>query len=325
MQKKILVTGGAGYIGSQTCKTLKSQGYIPVVYDNLSRGHDWAIKWGPFVKGNISETERLVRTMNEHQVDAVIHFAAYAYVGESVIHPEMYFENNVGGTLSLLRAMQRSKVDKIVFSSTCATYGIPSTLPITEDHPQNPINPYGESKVMVEKMLRDCAKAWGLKSIALRYFNAAGGDLDGEIGETHDPETHLIPLVIQAGLKDSTIQIFGNDYETNDGTCVRDYVHVQDLAHAHCRALERLQNREASLEVFNLGTGRGYSVLEVIEKTSALLGKKIKKEFGPRRPGDPAVLVADPTKAEKILQWKAQHSDLGTLLKSALRWSQKST
>ena len=324
MSNKILVTGGAGYIGSHTCKMLKAQGFQPVVYDNLSRGHAWAIQWGPLVKGDLQETERLVRTLQEHQIKAVVHFAALAYVGESVQKPELYYENNFGGSLSLLKAMQKADVKKIVFSSTCATYGNPQTDSLAETHPQNPINPYGQSKLMVEKLLQDAVHAWGLQAVSLRYFNAAGADPDGDIGEAHDPETHLIPLAVQAGLgKLKEILIFGNDYPTPDGTCLRDYIHVNDLASAHILALKKLLADEISYDVFNLGTGQGYSVLQIIDQVSELLGFKVVSRFVNRRPGDPAKLVADAKKALDLLGWKAQSSDLKTLIHSAILWEKK--
>lgn len=324
MSNKILVTGGAGYIGSHTCKMLKAQGYEPVVYDNLGRGHAWAIQWGPLVKGDLHETERLVRTLQEHQIQAVIHFAAFAYVGESVQKPELYYENNFGGTLSLLKAMQKANVKKIVFSSTCATYGNPEEEFLTESHPQNPINPYGQSKLMVEKLLQDAVRAWALQAVALRYFNASGADPAGEIGEAHDPETHLIPLAIQAGLgKLKEISIFGNDYPTPDGTCLRDYIHVNDLASAHICALRQLLDNKITFDAFNLGTGHGYSVLEVIDKVSAVLGNKVPCHLTGRREGDPPKLVADASRAFKFLGWKAQFSDLETLITSAVAWEKK--
>ncbi len=303
---------------------LKAQGFEPVVYDNLSRGHAWAVKWGPLVKGDLQETERLVRTLQEHKIQAVIHFAAFAYVGESVEKPEMYYENNFGGSLSLLKAMQRAEVKKLVFSSTCATYGIPQTDALAETHPQNPINPYGQSKLMVEKMLQDSARAWGLQAVSLRYFNAAGADSEGDLGETHDPETHLIPLAIQAGLgKRKEICIFGNDFSTPDGTGLRDYIHVTDLAVAHISALKKLLDNSIQYDVFNLGTGHGYSVLEVIAKVSDVLGVKVPTRVTGRRPGDPAKLVANPMKAQLQLGWQAQHSDLETLIRSAVQWEKK--
>jgi UDP-arabinose 4-epimerase len=321
---KVLVTGGAGYIGSQTCKALKQKGHEPIVFDNLSRGHAWAIKWGPLVKGSLSETEKIVKTLKDHAIEAVIHFAAYAYVGESVEKPEMYYENNFGGSLSLLKAMQRAGVKTLVFSSTCASYGVPQTELISEEHPQSPINPYGQSKLMVEKAMQDCAVAWGLKACALRYFNAAGADLDGDLGESHDPETHLIPLVINAGLgKASAISVFGQDYATADGTCIRDYIHVQDLAAAHVVALEKTFEASAGFEAFNLGTGKGYSVQQIIDKVSSVLGSKVPQKMAPRRAGDPPVLVADVSKAKNILNWQAAHSDLDTIIGSAIKWQNK--
>ena len=324
MSNKILVTGGAGYIGSHTCKMLQAQGFEPVVYDNLSRGHAWAIKWGPLVKGDLQETERLVRTLQEHKIQAVIHFAAFAYVGESVEKPEMYYENNFGGTLSLLKAMQRANVKKIVFSSSCATYGNPQTESLAETHPQDPINPYGQSKLMVEKMLQDAVHAWGLQAVSLRYFNAAGADAEGDLGEVHDPETHLIPLAIQAGLgQRKEILIFGNDYPTPDGTCLRDYIHVNDLAAAHITALKKLLENSITYDVFNLGAGVGYSVLQVIAKISEVLGVQVQSRITARRAGDPPQLVADTKKASAKLNWKPQYSDLDTLIKSAVAWEKK--
>ncbi len=324
MSNKILVTGGAGYIGSHTCKILKAQGFEPVVYDNLSRGHSSAIKWGPLVKGDLHETERLVRTLEEHKIQAVVHFAAFAYVGESVEKPELYYENNFGGTLSLLKAMQKAKVKKIVFSSTCATYGNPLTEYLSETHPQNPINPYGQSKLMVEKMLVDMVHTKSIEAIALRYFNAAGADLDGEIGENHEPETHLIPLAVQAGLgKRKELSVFGADFNTPDGTGLRDYIHVNDLATAHIAALKKLLDHSITYDAFNLGTGFGYSVMEVIEKVSQVLGAKVRYKIFGRRAGDPAKLVANATKAFNELGWKAQFSDLDTIVKSAVLWEKK--
>lgn len=324
MSKNILVTGGAGYIGSQTCKTLHQWGFRPIVYDNLSRGHGSTVKWGPLIKGDLSETEKISRALVENKVEAVVHFAAYAYVGESVQKPELYYENNVHGTLSLLQAMQKSGVNKIVFSSTCATYGTPRTDSITEDHLQNPINPYGQTKLMVEKILQDCAPAWGLKSCALRYFNAAGADIDGDLGEMHDPETHLIPLVIMAALeKAPPISIFGDNYPTKDGTCIRDYIHVQDLATAHVQSLNYLfAADEPTFSAFNLGTGQGHSVREVIQGVEQIIGKKVPQLMGSPRTGDPAKLVADAGKAQKILKWKPQYSDLHQILRTAFQWIQ---
>jgi len=240
----ILVTGGAGYIGSHTCKQLKKYGLSPIVYDNLSRGHKEFVQWGPFVEGDILDTEKVKKTLEEHKIQAVIHFAAFAYVGESVENPSLYYKNNVHGTFSLLEAMLKANVKNLVFSSTCATYGIPEKIPLMEDMPQNPINPYGQTKLMIEKILRDYGTAYGFKSVCLRYFNAAGADQDGVIGERHNPETHLIPLAIEAALKNKTMKIFGNDYETPDGTCLRDYIHVTDLAEPPLLALKHLHNAE---------------------------------------------------------------------------------
>ncbi|HUC12230.1 MAG TPA: UDP-glucose 4-epimerase GalE, partial [Stellaceae bacterium] len=264
MTPSILVTGGAGYIGSHACKRLAHAGYRPVVYDNLSRGHREAVRWGPLVEGDLADGARLRAAIVEYRVAAVMHFAAYAYVGESVTNPALYYRNNLAGSLSLLEAMRESGVGEIVFSSTCATYGTPDIVPIRESAPQSPVNPYGETKLAIERALHWYGQAYGLRSVALRYFNAAGADPEGEIGECHEPETHLVPLVLQAALgQRSHIDIFGTDYPTPDGTAIRDYVHVDDLATAHLRALERLRGGGDSIAV-NLGTGSGCSVREVI-------------------------------------------------------------
>lgn len=262
---KVLVTGGAGYIGSHACKALAKAGYQPIVFDNLVYGHEWAVQWGPLEKGDILDRGQLDTAFRKHRPDAVMHFAAYAYVGESMMLPGKYYRNNVVGSLTLLEAMQDHGVDKIVFSSTCATYGVPDRIPIDENACQSPINPYGMSKLMVERILADFGNAHGINWIALRYFNAAGADLDNQIGETHDPETHLVPLVLDAasGRRDS-ITIFGNNYDTADGTCIRDYIHVSDLASAHVKALDALGSETAS-GAFNLGNGMGYSVQQVID------------------------------------------------------------
>jgi UDP-arabinose 4-epimerase len=261
---RVLVTGGAGFIGSHTCKALACAGLEPVVLDDLSMGHRGAVRWGPFIHGNVGNRSLLRQMMAEHRIEGVIHFAAHAYVGESVSEPRKYFHNNVANTLALLDAMMDVGVQRIVFSSTCATYGLPESLPIGEDHPQRPVNPYGESKLFVEKILQAYGHAYGLRWITLRYFNAAGADPDGELGEVHEPETHLIPLVIHAALGQRPwIDVFGTDYKTSDGTAIRDFIHVTDLADAHARALRHLRNGGESLAL-NLGTGTGYSVREVI-------------------------------------------------------------
>jgi UDP-arabinose 4-epimerase len=320
MSQSVLVTGGAGYIGSHACKVLARAGYQPVVFDNLSRGHRGAVRWGPFVEGDIADRLRLCAALAEHRVSAVMHFAAYAYVGESVADPALYYRNNLGGTLSLLEAMRETGVSEIVFSSTCATYGIPDGVPIGESTPQRPVNPYGETKLAIERALHWYGEAYGMRSAALRYFNAAGADPEGEIGECHEPETHLVPLVLQAALgQRPQIDIFGTDYPTPDGTAIRDYVHVHDLAIAHLRALERLGAGGDSIGV-NLGTGSGHSVREVIAAAEAVSGRMVPARDAPRRPGDPPALVADPSLAAEILGWRAQHSDLDTIIRTALAW-----
>jgi UDP-arabinose 4-epimerase len=320
MSQAILVTGGAGYVGSHACKVLARAGYRPVVFDNLSRGRREAVRWGPLVEGDLADVARLSAALAEHRVSAVMHFAAFAYVGESVAEPALYYRNNLGGTLSLLEAMRKAGVGEIVFSSTCATYGTPDVVPITEDSPQCPVNPYGETKLAIERALHWYGQAYGVRSAALRYFNAAGADPEGEIGECHEPETHLVPLVLQAALgQRPQIDIYGTDYPTPDGTAIRDYIHVQDLALAHLRALERLRGGGGNIAV-NLGTGHGRSVREVIAAAEAATSRKVPAQAAPRRPGDPPALVADPSLAAEILGWRAQHSDLDTIIRTALAW-----
>jgi UDP-arabinose 4-epimerase len=319
----VLVTGGAGYIGSHACKALARAGYQPVVYDNLSRGHADAVKWGPLVKGDLGDTELLRQTLRQHRISAVMHFAAFAYVGESVAKPGLYYANNVGGMISLLSAMEVEGVDRIVFSSSCATYGIPESQPISEAAPQVPINPYGRTKLICEWMLRDAAAATGLRHVALRYFNAAGADPEGEIGERHDPETHVIPLALLATTGQAELQVFGTDYPTPDGTCIRDYIHVDDLARAHVMALRHLEDGGESLAV-NLGTGRGHSVMNVIESVERVTGRTVARTFAPRRPGDPAELRADPSKAEQVLGFRARHTELDQIVAHAAPWFRQS-
>ena len=320
MSQAVLVTGGAGYIGSHACKALAGAGFQPVVFDNLSRGHREAVRWGPLVEGDLADRQRLCAALIEHKVEAVMHFAAYAYVGESVTDPALYYRNKLGGTLSLLEALREAGIGEIVFSSTCATYGIPDGVPIREDAPQRPVNPYGETKLAIERALHWYAAAYGLRSVSLRYFNAAGADPEGEIGEHHEPETHLVPLVLQAALGHRPhIDIFGTDYPTPDGTAIRDYVHVCDLAIAHMRALERLRGGGGSAAV-NLGTGQGHSVREVIAAAELASGRKVPARAAPRRPGDPPALVADPSLAGEILGWHPQHSDLDTIIRTSLAW-----
>jgi UDP-arabinose 4-epimerase len=321
----ILVTGGAGYIGSHTCKHLAAAGYQPVVLDNLVQGHQWAVKWGPLVVGDISDLELVRNKVREFGIKAVIHFAAHAYVGESVQNPRKYFHNNVSGTLAFLDALMDSGIDKFIFSSSCATYGIPHQLPIKEDHPQQPINPYGASKLMIENVLRWYGKAYNLRSVILRYFNAAGADPEGEIGEDHSPETHLIPLVIAAAQgKAPEIEIFGTDYDTKDGTAVRDYIHVCDLAAAHVKAVSHLLLGGPEDQV-NLGTGRGHTIREVISSVEEVSGRSVPYRQGPRRAGDPAALVADSTKAETMLGWRPKFSELRTMVESAWRWHENAS
>jgi len=316
-----MVTGGAGYIGSFTCKALAQAGFQPVVYDNLSRGHRWAVKWGPLVEKDLEDRVALLTAFETYRPVAVLHFAAYAYVGESMTAPELYYRNNLVNSLTLLDCMREAGVDKIVFSSTCATYGVPQCVPIPDDHPQNPINPYGESKRAIEQALRWYGEAHDLKWAALRYFNAAGGDPDGELGEAHAPETHLIPLAIEAALgRRSHVDIFGEDYDTPDGTAVRDYIHVTDLAAAHVRALDHLLGASGESRAFNLGTGSGYSVRQVLDAVEAASGARNIGRSAPRRPGDPPALVADAAAAAHILGWAPKHSGLAEIVGTALDW-----
>ena len=320
MSETILVTGGAGYVGSHACKALARAGYRPVAYDSLIRGNREAVRWGPLVQADLADAKRLIDTIKSFEVAAVLHFAAFAYVGESVDEPGLYFRNNVANTLTLLEAMRTSAVRHIVFSSSCATYGVPERVPITESAPQRPVNPYGESKLMVERMLHWYGAAHGFTHAALRYFNAAGADPEGEIGEAHEPETHLIPLVLQAAMgQRARIDVLGTDYPTPDGTAVRDYIHVQDLADAHVRAVQLLLRGGLSITV-NLGTGAGHSVREVIAAAERVTGRRVPRREAPRRFGDPPVLVADPSRARELLGWRATHSDLDTILKTAWAW-----
>ena len=320
MKPAILVTGGAGYIGSHTCKVLAGSGCVPIAYDNLVYGHPWAAQWGPLVRGDVADGQLVRDALRTYEVKAVVHFAAYAYVGESVENPRKYFQNNVAGTLSLLDAMLDAGVKHIVFSSTCATYGIPARIPIREDEPVRPVNPYGESKLFVERALHWYGRAYGLTWAALRYFNAAGADPDGELGEEHAPETHLIPLVIKAAIGELPyMEIYGTDYPTPDGTAIRDYIHVTDLAEAHVRALHHLWGGGESV-ILNLGTGQGHSVREVVQGVEQVSGKPVPAREAPRRPGDPPALVADATQAERILQWRPKRSELSTVVETAWRW-----
>jgi UDP-arabinose 4-epimerase len=316
----VLLVGGAGYIGSHTAKYLSGQGYRPVVYDDLSRGHRGAVKWGPLEIGDIGDSARLVEVIGKHAPRAVVHFAAFAYVGESVTDPAIYYRNNVAGTLSLLEAMRATGLRHLVFSSTCATYGVPQTVPIVEESAQNPINPYGRTKLMVEQILADYSQAYDLRSVCLRYFNAAGADPDGEIGEEHDPEPHIIPIVLEvAAGRRKAVSIFGTDYPTPDGTCVRDYIHVTDLAQAHFLALRHLLSGGASVNL-NLGNGAGYSVRQVVDAAEKVTGKRVTVEYGPRRPGDPPELVGSAAKARGLLGWQPQYASIEDILRTAWAW-----
>lgn len=320
MKKKILIVGGAGYIGSHVNKLLTRSGYDTIVFDNLSTGHKRLVKWGELIIGDIGDSKQLDLVFENYDIDCVMHFAAFAYVGESVADPQKYYGNNVIATVNLLDAMLRHKVNNFIFSSSCATFGEPEKMPITEDTLQNPINPYGRSKLMVEQILDDYSRAYGLKYSALRYFNAAGCDRDGDTGEDHNPETHIIPLVLDAALgKRESITIFGTDYPTRDGTCVRDYIHVEDLAQAHKSAAEYLLDGGES-DVFNLGTGVGNSVKEIIEAVKKVSNVDFKVETGKRRPGDPPVLVASSEKAAKTLNWTPEYTDIEKIIATALNW-----
>lgn len=316
----ILVCGGAGYIGSHINKQLNREGYETVIFDNLTYGHREAVKWGNFVQGDLSNMDEIRSVFKTYKVDAVFHFAAYAYVGESVEKPERYYYNNVVNTLHLLKVMREYGCNKIIFSSTCATYGEPQRVPITEDMPQNPINPYGMTKLTVERIFQDYARAYDLKYVVLRYFNAAGADPDGEIGESHNPETHLIPLVLEAASgKLSEVKVFGIDYNTPDGSCIRDYIHVTDLASAHILALHYLEKGGVS-DSFNLGNAVGTSVLEVVEAVKRVTGRDFRVTLAKRRAGDPAKLVGSSDKARKILGWKPMFGDIDTIVEHAWRW-----
>lgn len=316
---RVVVTGGAGYIGSHACKALRAAGWEPVVYDNLVYGHREAVKWGPFEQGNILDEARLAEVFAAYQPVAVMHFAAFAYVGESVTEPEKYYRNNVEGTAALLRAMRKADISRLIFSSSCATYGMAETIPISEAQLQSPINPYGRTKLIGEQIARDYAHAYGFDCIALRYFNAAGADIDGEIGEDHDPETHLIPLVLQAaaGIRPA-ITVFGDDYDTPDGTCIRDYIHVEDLADAHVRAIERLIPGQGM--TYNVGTGSGFSVREVIDACRRVTGHPIAVVERPRRAGDPPALVASSDAIRRDLGWSPRFTTVEPIVASAWAW-----
>jgi len=316
---KVLVTGGAGYIGSHAVRQLSVAGHDVWVYDNLSLGHRAAVPAGRLIQGELFDRPKLIESLRQHRIDAVMHFAAFASVGESVADPAKYYQNNVVASLNLLEAMRAAEVTQIVFSSTTATYGVPERIPITEDEPQNPINPYGFGKLVIERALADYASAYGFAFAALRYFNAAGASAAGDLGEDHDPETHLIPIVLQVALgQRQQITILGDDYPTPDGTCIRDYIHVDDLGRAHVAALERLA---AGLGLYlNLGTGRGYSVREVIDACRRVTGHAIPAVIGPRRPGDPPELVADSSRAQKVLDWRCQYNEIESIVSTAWKW-----
>jgi UDP-arabinose 4-epimerase len=318
----ILVTGGAGYIGAQTCKALAQAGWLPIAYDNLSTGHAHAVKWGPLIHAELSDRKKLSETLAKYKPKAALHFAASALVAESMENPGKYYRNNLISSLTLLEAMRDHNISNLIFSSTCATYGQPSAVPITEDHPQSPINPYGRSKWMVEQMIRDFKMAHGIRSVILRYFNVAGADLNGEIGEDHFPETHLIPSVIQAALGvKKEIVVYGTDFPSHDGSAIRDYVHVQDLADAHVAALQYLLTYKKSARI-NLGTGKGHSVLEIIEAVQKFCQKPLPIKTVDRRAGDPAILTADHRLAKKLLKWEPHRSHLSCLIESAWQWHQ---
>lgn len=321
----VLVAGGAGYIGSHTVKRLKEAGHAPVIYDNLSRGHRSVVDIlrVPMIAADLNDRDTLVAALRDHKIETVMHFAAYAYVGESVEKPLMYYRNNVATTISVLQSMQEAGVERFVFSSSCAVYGDPDKVPITEDEKKAPVSPYGRTKMMVEQILADTTLGWkSLKFAALRYFNAAGCAMDGSLGEDHDPETHLIPVVLQAilGVRPG-ITVFGTDYPTKDGTNIRDYIHVDDLADAHILAMEKL--KEGQPIYLNLGTGQGFSVLEIIRAAEKVAGRKAPVSYGARRPGDAVALFADPSRAKELLSWEAKYNDPETIIRSAWNWLSK--
>ncbi len=316
----VLVTGGAGYVGSHCCKVLAGSGFLPITYDNLSRGHRWAVKWGPFEAGDIHDRARLNYVLARYRPQAVVHFAALAHVGESVTDPAAYYYNNIAGTLTLLEAVRAAGLERLVFSSTCAVYGLPQQIPMPESHPKMPIHPYGRTKLVVEQILEDYARAYGLRTVSLRYFNAAGADMAGEIGEDHQPETHLIPRAIRAALGQlPALKVYGTDYDTVDGTAVRDYIHVMDLAEAHVAAIRYLV-AGGETRAFNLGTGRGTSVYEIIRAVERALGRLVPTSTEARRPGDPPELVADAGPAQEVLGWRPAMPGVEEIVASACRW-----
>lgn len=322
----ILITGGAGYIGSHVNKSLHKQGFDTVVYDNLSHGHKYAVKWGEFIEGDLKDIDSISSVFNSYDIEGVMHFAAFTSVGESIEFPTMYFKNNYKNTLNLLKAMEIANVNKFIFSSTAALYGNPEITPITEKSPLNPINPYGQSKLMVEKILEQKSNdnTNDFDYVSLRYFNASGADPERMIGEDHNPETHLIPRILDVALgKSDEIAIFGDDYDTSDGTCIRDYIHVCDLAQAHIEAFKYLKNENNSSNVFNLGNGNGFSVKEVVDTCRKVTNIEIPQKIVARREGDPAILIADSQKAIDILDWKPKYNDLETIVKTAWNWHKK--
>lgn len=320
--RNILVTGGAGYIGSQTCKKLFNKGYKPIVYDNLSRGNRWSVKWSPLVVGDTNDEKKLKNVIEKYRPDAVVHFAAYAYIGESTLYPGKYYKNNVSGTFSLLNAIIESGIKYFVFSSSCSTYGIPNKVPIPEDHIQQPISPYGYSKLIIERSLHDYNRAYGINSVSLRYFNAAGADSEGDIGEHHYPETHIIPLLFDVAVgKRKSFEIFGSDYPTKDGTCIRDYIHVEDIASAHVQSLKFFETNNGC-HYFNLGTGKGYSVLEIIKKVEEVTGMSISFNIIDPRAGDAPTLVAE-AKTVKNMNWIPKRSNINQIIEDAWKWYKK--
>jgi len=319
---RILVTGGAGYIGSHMVKLLAERGDTVTVLDDLSTGHADAVRGGKFMRGDIADVASTRGLLRQDGIEAVIHFAACSLVGESLADPLKYYARNVAGTVSLLQAMREASVAKLVFSSSAAVYGNPQRLPIDEDHPREPTNPYGSSKLAIERLLAECSAAYGLRAATLRYFNAAGADAGAGLGERHDPETHLIPLVLRAAAENGSVSVFGSDYPTRDGTCVRDYIHVVDLCDAHVRALDWLSD-SGRYDCFNLGNGEGFTVLEVIEAARRVTGRQIRIVSAGRRAGDPASLVADASKAKRVLGWQPQRAHIETIVEDAWRWEQR--
>ena len=319
----ILITGGAGYIGSHVCKMLAEEGHTPIAYDNLSNGNRDAIRWGPFEEGDILDQDKLRYVLNKYQPKAVMHFAAFAYVGESIIKPKKYYRNNVVGTLNIAECMLQESINNLIFSGSCATFGAPESMPINETYAQNPINPYGKSKVAAENIINDFSSAHGLRSVILRYFNAAGADKDLEIGELHSPETHLIPLLFDACTRTiNNFNVNGDDYDTFDGTCIRDYIHVTDLADAHILAYKKLK-QDGVTTSYNLGNGEGFSIKQVIHMVEKVTGLDVPFGIAPRRVGDPPILIADSTKARKELLWSPVNSSLENIIESAWLWYNK--